>query len=63
MSHVMCHVSCVNCHMSHVTCHVSHVKCQQTKKFDIKFFLCKKKLDNVMELVGGGSVINEADPV
>ena len=40
----MCHVSCVTCHMSRFTCHMSH------------FFL----LDEVLKLVGGGSVINGA---
>ena len=47
MSHVMCHMSCFTCHMSSVTCH----------------FLSQKKLDNVEELVGGGSIINGAYPV
>ena len=45
----MCHVSHVMCHVSHVTSHLSHVK--------------KKMLDKVVELVLGGSVINEAYPV
>ena len=44
----MCHVSCVTCQVSGVTCHVSRVTC---------FF------DRVVELVGGGSVINGAYPV
>ena len=46
MSHFMCHVSCVTCHVSHVTCHMSHV-----------LFLCFEK---VVELAGGGYVINGA---
>ena len=44
-------MSHVTYHVSRVTCHVSHV-----------IFLSKKK-DNVVELVGGGSVINGAYPV
>ena len=49
--------------MSHVTCHVSPV----TLKIKIKeiipiFFIIQKKLDKVVELVGGGSVINGATP-
>ena len=47
MSHVMCHVS-------HVTCHVSHVK------FFV-FFCCF--FVKVVKLIGGGSVINGANPV
>ena len=42
-----CHISLVKCHMSHVICHVSYVK----KKY------------NLVDLVGGGSVINGANPV
>ena len=53
MSHVMCymsgHVSCVTCHMSHVTCHVSH---------DTIIF--SSSLDKVVNLIGGGPVINGA---
>ena len=41
------------CHVSHVTCQLSHVI----------FFLFIKKFDKVVELVGGGSVINGAYPV
>ena len=40
-------MSCVTYHLSHVTFHLSHVK----KKI-------KKIFDKVVELVGGGSVIN-----
>ena len=47
---VMCHMSCVTCHVSHVTCHMSHVKCHVSHV-------------NLVELVGGGSVINGAYPV
>ena len=53
----MCHVSAVTCHLSPVMCHLSHVK----KKLYIYFFLfLQKKLEKVVELVGGGSVINGA---
>ena len=37
--------------MSHVTCHVSHVTCHVSK------------LDKVVRLISGGSVINRAYPV
>ena len=46
----MCHVSCVTCHLSHV------------KLFFSNFFYPLKKLDKVVELVGGGSVISRAYP-
>ena len=68
-SHTMCHVSHVMCHMSRVTCHMSHVKCQKKKKKKKimrkkkKKNILQKKLDKVVELVGGGSVINGAYPV
>ena len=45
--HVTCHISHVTCHLSRVTCHMSH------------FFLFFYK---VLELIGGGSVINGAYP-
>ena len=45
-----CHVSRVTCHVSRVTCHVSRVR------FFFFFF------DKVVELIGGGSVINGATP-
>ena len=59
MSHVTYHVSLVMCHMS-------HVKKQNKKKNIIR--IQKKcnlqiKLDKVVELGGGGSVINGAYPV
>ena len=53
------YVSCVTCHMSHVTCHVARVTCF----FVCVFFLSFKKIDNVVELGGRGSVINGAYPV
>ena len=46
-SGLMCHISCVMFHMSGVTVHMSNV-----------FFFYK-----MVELVGGGSVINEVCPV
>ena len=61
MSLVMCHMSCVLCHLSCVTCRLSHVKIF-VLKFFILFFLSIKKVDKVVELVGGGSVINGAYP-
>ena len=46
----MCHKSHVLCHMSHATCHMSYVMCTcQVRK-------------KMVELVGGGSVINWAYP-
>ena len=48
--HVTCHMPHVTCHVSHVTCHVSHVTCN--------FFF-----DKPVKLIGGGSVINGANPV
>ena len=50
MSGVPCQVSRVRCHVSHVTCQMSRVRCQMSLFF---FFLNK-----LVELVGGGSVIN-----
>ena len=48
---------CVTCHMFNVTCHMSHVSCPMSPlTFSSSFFL----LDNVVELVGGGTVINGA---
>ena len=61
MSCVMCHMSPVTCHVSRITCHMSHVK---KNYIYIYFFLIilQKKLDKVVELVGGGSVINRPAP-
>ena len=47
----MWHMSHVTYHMTHVTCHVLGVKCH--------IFL----YDKVVEVVGGGCVINGAYPV
>ena len=67
MLHVTCHMSRVTCHVSRVTCHVSHVTCQKKKIYILikkkLFFFYLKKMDKVVELVGGGSVINGAYPV
>ena len=55
MSHVICQVSGVTCHVSGVLCHVSHCFC---------VCVCVCVFwgwgDKVLELVGGGSVINGA---
>ena len=56
MSGVRCQVSGVTCHMSHVRCEVSGVTCQVSHVTFFIYFL----LDKVVELVGGGSVINGA---
>ena len=66
MSLVMCHVSGVTRHMSRVTCHIFFLnKKKEGKKEREKklFFILKNKLENVVELGGGGSVINGAYPV
>ena len=74
VSCVTCHISRVTCHLSPVTCHVSpaHVTCQKYiflhfhyKKniYIYYFFTLQKIFDKVVELVGGGSVINGAYPV
>ena len=51
-SSVKRHMSCVMCYLSLVPCHLSHETCHMSFLFD-----------KVMELVGGGSVINGAYPV
>ena len=67
--YVMSQVSPVTCHLSSVTCHVSRVTCHMSKYlffqflFNFKFFFSLKKLDKVVEQVGGGFVINGAYPV
>ena len=50
MSCVTCHLSCVMYHVSRVTCDVSH------------FFSSFFSPDIVVELIGGGCVINGATP-
>ena len=57
MYFLMCHVSRFTCHMSCVMCHLSHVT------FFPFFFWSLKIFYKVVELVGGGSVINGAYPV
>ena len=60
MSHVTCHMSRGTCHVSHVTCHMSRVTCHfflLLLLLSFSFFL-----DKVLELIGGGSVINGATP-
>ena len=59
---IPCYVSCVMCHVSRVMCHLSHVKIYFFYILYI-FFYPLKKMDRVVELVGGGSVINGAYPV
>ena len=54
----MCYMSGVTCHVSGVTFHVSRVWCQVSYFFLLLLFFYK-----VVELVGGGSVINVAYPV
>ena len=46
----MCHMSGVMCHMSGVMCQVSRVRCH--------FYFFIFCVDQVEEIVGGGSVIN-----
>ena len=61
----MCHVSCVTCHLSPILCHVSPVTSLffMLKKIHLYIYSGEeKKLDLVVELVGGGSVINGAYP-
>ena len=48
-----CHMAHVICHMSHDTCHMSLVTCPMS-------FLNLPFFDKVLELIGGGSVINGA---
>ena len=53
---------CVTCHMSQVMCHMSHVICRMScVTCNISIFLYFK--DNMVELVGGRSVINGAYPL
>ena len=49
--------------MSQVTCHVSRVTCHMSLIFVFYFlFFCSSSLEKVVELVGGGFVINGAIP-
>ena len=71
VSIVICHVSCVMSHMScvilsHVTCHLLNVQIifPNIKKYKKYIYIISfKKMDKVVQLVIGGSVINEAYPV
>ena len=55
----MCHMLCVKFHASHVTCQVSGVTCHVSSViFSFSFLFYK-----LVELFGGGSVINGAFPV
>ena len=47
---------------AHVTCHVSNVMRQVSRAKCRIFFFWGGDGDKVVELVGGGSAINEADP-
>ena len=51
---------CVTCHMSRVTSHMSQVTCHLSHATIIFFFFFSFK---VVELIGGGYVINRAYPV
>ena len=55
----MCHIPRVTCHMSHVMRHMSGV----TFHMSGVLFFGERGGDIVVELDGGGSVINEAYPV
>ena len=61
----MCHVSCVTCHLSPVMCHLSHVQIFFLNHFYIKERKEKniKKINKVVKLFGGGTVIKGAYPV
>ena len=64
VSHVTCHVSLATCHMSPVTCKKITIIMIIIKKLNKKIiFYPSEKLDKVVEIVGGGSVINMAYPV
>ena len=45
------------CHVPHVECHMSRVTC------NVSFILFSLFSDKVVKLVGGGSVINGANPL
>ena len=59
-SFVMCLISRVRCHVSGIMCQLSHVTCyfvKRRRKKTIKIYT-KKYTKKVVELVGGGSVID-----
>ena len=50
--------------LQHVTCHVSHVTCCMSDfMWHMSCVTCHIFFDNVVKLIGGGSVINGAYPV
>ena len=53
----MCHVPCVICHLTHVK-----KKFEEKKKEEEKNIILQRKMDKVVELVGGVSVINRGLP-
>ena len=61
MSQVTFHVSSVTFQVSCVMCHVSGVCCNMFLFFLPKIFI-QYVLDNELDLVGGGSVIDRAIP-
>ena len=63
MSHVVCHVSAVMCHVSHVMCQC-HMELLLLLLFLIVFFLLYFffVIDKLVELAGGGSVMNGLTP-
>ena len=52
------YVLCVTCHLAPVMCHQSCFTCHMSTF--LYLYILKNKLDIVVELVGGGSVINGA---
>ena len=64
--YVSCAMSRVKCYVSTVTCHLSHWSKEEEEEKQIWFFfllfLSLKKLDKVVELVSGGSVIDGVCP-
>ena len=56
------YVSCVLCHLSLGMCHMSPVTCCMSCFIYIKKNCPSKELDNMVELVGGGCVINGPTP-
>ena len=62
-----CHMSCVRCQVSGGTCQMSRVMCHvsgvMSQVSHVSFKKKKTFLYKVVELVGGGSVINGAYPV
>ena len=61
-SHTMCYVSCAMCHVSRVTSQKKVFTCIYLY-FVYYIYIFLLFVDKVVELVGGGSVINGAYPV